>query len=469
MRMSVSPIRLVECFADSGVCVQLGSRIPHHLKGKERATTISPPAQIRLPRSRSTSLSSSSSLSSYATHSEISFDTLRTFSAQRLGELCEMIYEQIGEMSDGGAEEESEALETMRRYLATLQEAFQIQLAAESTNTQAGIDVDSIAPQEEEEEPREVPFEESDSGGAVGQWSQNVIPYKRDKTSPNRRSPRQATTPPRPPIIDAHPAYPATDYREVQEQVNELDFAAILQSLADQRRVPVSVPNGAAQVVEAKDEQEKEVVDTLMDLQQGDIQISDSDLVDPSSIRSPSPPHDDNGPTSKGHARRRSSTPLRSRSPVAAHDVPSSPRPLSQADQDVNDLRSEVYVPSDDEEQGITPDENRPPRFEAEARPTDFTSESVQEDDAMQEEEEEEEAVISSPAKAIEEIDLLDTSSDDDEETIAEEVDELESPLASPSRQVVEAAATRSPSALVDYASSDESIPDQLVRHFSTL
>lgn len=104
----------------------------------------------------------------------------------------------------------------------------------------------------------------------------------------------------------------------------------------------------------------------------------------------------------------------------------------------------------------FTPDENRPPRIEARAEIASVGKEWADEDVEVEQAKVVEE-------KVVEEISLLDTS-DEEEESVEGEVDELESPSASPRvGPTVEAASLASPAALVDYASSDESIPDQLV------
>lgn len=373
-----------------------------------------------------------------------------------------MTYEQIEEMTVSD-EEDSEELEAIKRYFDTLQEAYTLRMAAGGAPEEEDEtdDLESAAdPAEagEEEEGRELPFEESDSGGAVGQWSQNVVPYRRDRTvSPNYHSPRQPSTPPRVATSTIN------SYEAVQAQINDLDFAAILQSLADQRRVPVTVPNpGMEGFVAAVVDEEMAVVDTLMDFQQADIPILDP-LPPTQPLASISPSvitrrhfssRDENGPTSKAPAdsrSRRSSTPPL---PPAAREDPSFTRPLPyNQGVDYSKLPSEAYEESEEEREN-TPNENIPPPVESSVRTTLL-------------EYEENEDVATEEPKAIEEISLLDTSDEDEEEeSVDEQEDELESPPASPGvHRSVEPAALASPAALVDYDSSDESIPDRLVRH----
>ena len=212
------------------------------------------------------------------------------------------------------------------------------------------------------------------------------------------------------------------------------------------------------------------MVETLMEFQQPDIEMhkSVSPTLPPSSpalsATRPSP-YDENGPTSK-HANlssRQSSTPPRSPSPAVDNDR-SSPPLLSQAPQLLKELSAEAYDASDEEDvRDFTPDENRPPRIEARAEIARVENEEWADEGA----EGEHAKVVEE--KVVEEISLLDTS-DEEEESVEGEVDELESPIASPRvGPTVEAASLSSPAALVDYASSDESIPDQLVSISLTL
>lgn len=370
-----------------------------------------------------------------------------------------MLFEHIEEMSEGSGdeEEESEELAASKRYLNTLSEAYELQVAAEAAKEE-GNEVESAGEAEEVGEVKEVPFELSDSGGAVGQWSQNVVPYRRDRTiSPNHHSPRQVSTPPRL-DTDGQFAYPAISYSDVRVQVDQLDFAAILQSLADQRKVPVSAPETDAEVALGFNDEQTAAIAALMEFQQPDIEMQKavSPTLPPSSLPLSTArlsPHDENGPTSKRASSRdrQSPTPLRSASPFGDNDH-SSPPPHSQAPQLLKEISAEAYDASDEEEErDFTPDENRPPRFEERAGVASMETEELEEADGE-----------SKQPKVIEEISLLDTS--DEEESVEGEEDELESPPAS-SRvgPTIEAASLSSPTALVDYASSDESIPDQLV------